>query len=119
MDVSFPKYVRYDFLIFLVGLGLMYFSFYYIFVHPLENLVKIAFIFIFSLGGFIFIMGIGDMYNNYTIEMEQILLNSIVERNSVIEQLKEKKIITVEEETAFHYFLKEQLADYLEKKKTK
>ena len=69
MDLSLPKYVRFNFLLVLISGALVTVSFFYLFVKPLLEVQDfMKFLFIISVGFFVY--GLIMVYSNYQKEIE-------------------------------------------------
>ena len=102
MDLGLPKYVRYDFLVTLIGIVFIVFAFYYKNIKPLKIDITLAYI----IGIPLVIYGTGQMYNNYKMELELISLQSIEKRRELINQMRKVKLVTKKQKSSFHVFLK-------------
>lgn len=118
MDVSLPKYIRYDFLMTLIGLVLFAFSIYYAYINYIQKLENITGLsFILSIG--LLSYGLGQMYNNYSLESELFSLESFVRRKDAIKELKKRKVIDAMDEDVLTYFLIREVKELIDKKREK
>ena len=117
MELGLPKYVRYDFLITLLGIGLVVFAYYFRFIHQQLQLQEDHYAFLIVIGVGIFFYGISQMYYNYKIESDIFILESFVKRKEAINRMKRLKIIDQEKSDSLNFFIKDELNDFIDKKK--
>lgn len=83
-----PEYVKFDFLITLIGLILAGFSWYLIVIQ--EN-QKLSIILVFILGMIVTAIGINEMSNNYAMDKELRRLRYEIEKRELKEKLLKKR----------------------------
>ena len=92
MDLSLPKYVRFDFLLVLISAGLMTLSFYYLYVEQIDeiqNFMK----FLFVIGCPLFIYSLSIVYRNYQMEMDLVSFQILDAKKLAVNNLKKEGII--------------------------
>lgn len=87
MDI--PRTINYDFLLVLTGFILLFLPFYYNFF---SDNFEIS-IFLWTVGGIFFAMGISEVKYNYDIDTERKELNAAKEINEQIKYLKKEKLL--------------------------
>jgi len=97
MDIptDLPKYVRYDFLMTILGLFIMIAMGYYLFIF--EDGAKFnnpLFLSIFLIGSIIFLLYQNEMAENYNKEIEIIKLNYYNDKVTLLESFLKKDLIT-------------------------
>ena len=80
-----PKYVRYDFLIGIIGLILVGGGWYYLFNGPINITIPISLV---TLGLFLIIWSFGEMWSNYRDNQEVIILQNLLEKKRLFEKMK-------------------------------
>ncbi len=109
-----PKYVRYDFLITVLGILSISVWWYFTFVREIKSeilgLLPVS-------GIWFLIWGFGEMYSNYREERDLSQLRGIVEKKALFNQLIKYKIVDKDQTKFFMDLLKEDIKDIIEKKK--
>ncbi|MEK6942984.1 MAG: hypothetical protein AABX00_02900 [Nanoarchaeota archaeon] len=116
MDLGLPKLVRYDFFITLIGIGLFVFAFYYTNINPPDKPLNLDLAY--AVGFPLIVYGMGQMYNNYKLDMELLTLQSIKQKKEIINKLVNQrvKIITKEQHDSLNKFLKGEVSELIDKK---
>lgn len=109
-----PKYIKYDFLSSIIGLVLMSSSLYYtVIIKITDNSLGIIFII-----GLIFaVFGLGEMAEKYSNEKDIEQIKNILEKKEGFDSLKKAKIITKEQQKFLINSIKEEVKDFIKKKK--
>lgn len=112
--LELPKYVRYDFLITLLGIFCIGTWWYF------SNVIKVESEFLglfFVIGIWFLIWGLGDMYSNYREERDLSQLRSILEKKEIFDELTKHKILNKSQNSFLVGSLKQDIKDIIEKKK--
>lgn len=119
MDLGLPKFVRYDFFVTLIGVGLIVFAYYYTNINPPNPKLDLDIVYI--IGFPLIIYGMGQMYNNYKLDMEILTLQSIKLKKEIINNLGSKRvgIITKGQKSSLNKFLKNEVSELIDKKTKK
>lgn len=111
-----PKYVRYDFLITLIGLislgSWWYFSIIIQISSPPINILFIS-------GLFLVIWGFGEMYSNYEEEKSLWQLKMILDKKEIIDKLEKNKIVDKNKKESIIKLLIEETNEIIGKKNQK
>jgi uncharacterized membrane protein YbhN (UPF0104 family) len=107
-----PKYIKYDFLITIIGLLLLSSFWYYSIIIKIED-SSLGFLFI---AGLIFTaIGLLEMFYNYKEEREIIRLENIFKNKKLINLMSKERLIEVEEKEKLISRLKEKIKDIVDK----
>ena len=109
-----PKYIKYDFLMTLLGLLCIGSAWYYTAVIklPTES-TSILWI----IGGVFVLFGFIEMQNNYQDEQDLKQLNLILDKKEAFDKILNQGIISQKKEKNFINYLKKEFEDFFEKSK--
>lgn len=107
-----PKYIRYDFLIAVLGMILISTAWYF------SNIIKIdsaSFIILYVCGIPLIIWGFGEMYANYEEEKSIISYRNLLKKKELIEEMEIKKIIDKNQKVLLINSLKEDMDEIIKR----
>lgn len=108
-----PKYVRYDFLISLIGVFCLGAGWYFTFVIKIDSQYTGI---LFVIGTYFLIWGWGEMYSNYRDERDLNQLKILLEKKTLFDELMKQKILDKTQTNFLISILKKDVKEIIEKR---